>query len=467
MSINSFDDYPLSWRPDKRNLKRPFYLSLIKYMKNDIEAGNLLPGTKLPPQRELADFLDISFSTVTRAYKLSQDLGITYGIIGKGTYISQSAGRNTTITRNDIKSVKELGFISSFETNNSLLQPEIIASAKQTQISKLLNYDAPTGLPKHKLIAIKYLKKIGVKSNLDNLVITSGGENALVIALMGLFRSGDKIAVDQFTYANFIELAKLLNIKLVPIKSDGEGMSDKHLLQMCQSQVINGIYLMPDACNPTTKSISSKRRIELAKVIRAYRLIVIEDDYLSFLNLYREKPLEKISNLVPNQSVYICSMSKLLASGLRVAFMCTSQEFRSKIENAMFNISVKTSALDVDIVVRSLEDGVAEKIMNQKVKMAIEANRLFDKIFNLDNEYENQEKMLFFRFLPLQSTEKGEVLEKWFLRKGIRVFHSDRFLVGEGEGNSFLRISLASNNSLDDLNTGLLHLKRLLSEFEN
>ena len=52
----------MSWKPERSKLKRPIYLSLAEQLEKDIAAGFLLPGTKLPPQRELADFLDISFT---------------------------------------------------------------------------------------------------------------------------------------------------------------------------------------------------------------------------------------------------------------------------------------------------------------------------------------------------------------------------------------------------------------------
>ena len=58
MPINSFNDYVLTWKPDRRRLKRPIYQSLSQQLEQDIADGSLPPGTKLPPQRELADFLD-------------------------------------------------------------------------------------------------------------------------------------------------------------------------------------------------------------------------------------------------------------------------------------------------------------------------------------------------------------------------------------------------------------------------
>ena len=59
MPINSYDNYPLTWRPDKQKLKRPYYRSLIQQLEQDILKNKLQKNTQLPSQRELADYLDL------------------------------------------------------------------------------------------------------------------------------------------------------------------------------------------------------------------------------------------------------------------------------------------------------------------------------------------------------------------------------------------------------------------------
>ena len=76
MPINSFENYPMSWKPDKQKLAYPVYYSLADLMEQDIKSGKLAANTKLPPQRELADFLDLNLSTITKAYKLCEMRGL-------------------------------------------------------------------------------------------------------------------------------------------------------------------------------------------------------------------------------------------------------------------------------------------------------------------------------------------------------------------------------------------------------
>ena len=97
MPINSFENYPMSWKPILRPSKKPLYLALAEELEQDIQTGKLLPGTKLPPQRELADFLDINVSTVTRAFKICSNKGLLSSAVGSGTFVSYDVNTSTLI----------------------------------------------------------------------------------------------------------------------------------------------------------------------------------------------------------------------------------------------------------------------------------------------------------------------------------------------------------------------------------
>ena len=102
MPINSYDDYPLTWRPDKQKLKRPYYRSLIQQLEQDILKNKLQKNTQLPSQRELADYLDLNFTTVGKAYKYGIEKGLLYTNIGSGTFISPNVFESITISTNEV-----------------------------------------------------------------------------------------------------------------------------------------------------------------------------------------------------------------------------------------------------------------------------------------------------------------------------------------------------------------------------
>lgn len=114
MSINSYEQYPLSWQPDRTQLTRPYYRSLVQQLEADILSHRLQKNTRLPSQRELADFLDINFTTVGRAYKYGLEKGLFYTNIGSGTFVSQNAFNSITISNHNVDHhLIDLGLVSS------------------------------------------------------------------------------------------------------------------------------------------------------------------------------------------------------------------------------------------------------------------------------------------------------------------------------------------------------------------
>jgi DNA-binding transcriptional MocR family regulator len=463
MSINSFDNYTLTWRPDKDKLKRPVYGSLVTEMHAAIKAGDLLPGTKLPPQRELADFLDVNLSTITKAYKLSEERGLTYGVVGKGTFVAQNATESIIIAKTASSDVIDLGLVSAFDSCNKMMTPVIQQVAKQKNLPELLNYDAPTGLPAHKRAGRMYLEQFGVTGIDDaNMAVVSGGQNAVTVTLLGLFRPGDRIAVDFFTYANFIEIAKMARLKLVPIIGDEQGMRADELAAVAKAQDLRGVYLMPEGNNPTGIRISLERRQELAQVVRDHQLILIEDDYEGFLKLGLTPQLPKMFTLVPEHSVYLCSMTKPLAVGLRIAYLVFAPQFRAQLMDALMNINMKTSAIDSEFVAQAIIGGTAHHIGQAKINLVERCNAIFDSIFPESAAKAADNRQLFRWVHIIDNGMSGREIEQYGLNNGLRFYHSDRFLVGPESSEKYVRISLSSARSLTELRTGLTRLRQLL-----
>ena len=456
MPFNSFDDYPLSWRPDRRVLRRPIYLALALQLEQDILSGYLVPETKLPPQRELADFLDINFTTVTRAYKLCELKGLIHAVPGSGTFVSSYAAQPATISvaQPTQQPVIDLGIVASFEQCNAMILETVRTVAEKTYLEQLFNYDHPTGMPHHKMAAINWMQRFGVETDAEHTAIVSGTQNGLTLATFALFAPGDRVGVDTYTFANFIELARMYRLHLVPIRGDEHGMLAEELEKQCRLNGLQGVYLVPSCANPTTVVMDESRKRELAKVISAHRLLLIEDDTHAFLTSGILSGYEgPLTRLVPERSVYLCGTSKSICSGARVAYMVYSDLLKEAVLKAIYNVNVKTSALDAEIITELILSGMAAKIVQEKRRCAEKANRLFYDIF--PGQKRIGHPLSFYRWLPIQSKKPGIEGEQGFLQLGIRVYHSDRFLCGPPQEQRFLRIALATAANFPQLNQGL------------
>lgn len=465
MPVNSFEHYPMSWKPDRSSLKRPYYQSLAHLLEQDITNGFLAPGTKLPPQRELADFLDLNFTTITRAYKICEMKGLIYAVTGSGTFISPNATRSITISADRLTCNIDLGFVASFERTSPYLKEVLSTVMEKRYFDQLLNYNDPTGIPHQKMAAVNWMENLGVDASPEQVSIVSGAQNALAISLTALFEPGQKIATDLYTYSNFIEIAKMYHIQLVPIAGDECGMSPAELDKQCSHTSIHGVFLMPSCCNPTTVMMTDHRKKALACVIKKHDLIIIEDDIYAFFTAgvvtdYKQP----MFNLLPEQTVYICSTSKALCSGLRVAYMVYGERFKEKILRAIFNINVKTSSLNAEIVTELILSGKAHDIISKKKHLVQEANDLYFEYFPARKHYEHP--LSFFRWLSINPYHNALQLEADLHERGIRIYHSDRFLSGQTTPNKYLRVALSSTNSLEELRVGLRVLKEYLEEKE-
>lgn len=455
MPVNSFDDYPMSWKPLRSDLKRPYYLSLAAHLEQDILNGSLPENTKLPPQRELADFLDLNLSTITRAYKLCELKGLLYAVTGKGTFVSPGISAQDTFLDRE-SSVIEMGMIKPFyECNRDIGETARLITADPNSM-KLLEYSDPLGTRRQIHAAWKWLRHYGIDAVKENLLLCAGAQNALSIVLISLFRAGDKIAVDAFTYTNFKGLANFLQIQLIAVEMDAQGMCPDALRQVCKNMDIKGIYLMPTCSNPTSIFMPASRRQELASLARSFGLLVIEDDIYSFLAPHDVK---SFFSLLPQQTVHICSISKSLCAGLRIAFLTFPARYRDSLVAGMLSINLKTVSLNAEIIAELIESGKAFQIVQTKIALAQKRNRIFQSIFNCTA---SDNIARFFYWLPLPDRLTSEEAEVLALQKGIHILGSHRFAMQNNQKSSYIRVSVTSPETEDDLRKGLLILKGIL-----
>lgn len=458
MPVNSFDDYYMSWKPEKKKLQRPYYLSLAQLLERDITEGILPENTKLPPQRELADFLDLNLSTVTRAYKLCELKGLLYGVTGSGTFVSPGTrSKDTFMDKGGSpgRALIEMGMIKPFYETDSIVCSTARTILERRDVCRLFEYSNPLGTERQLHAARLWLQKQGTEADRNNLMIVAGAQNALSVILISLFRAGDKIAVDEFTYTNFKSLANLLQIQLIAVEGDECGMLPGALGFLCRNTGLKGIYLMPSCSNPTGTFMPQSRREELAEIIQKHHLTVIEDDIYSFLAPAGTK---SFFSLLPENTLHICSISKSLCAGLRVAFLAFPEQLREPLVSGMLCINLKTVSLNAEIIAELILSGGANKVLEEKMALAKRRNCIFQKFFPA----QKGDIPRFFQWVQLPGELRSQEAELSALRKGIHILGSHRFAMGKQNSSDYIRISIVSPKSEEELERGLLMLQEIL-----
>lgn len=450
----------LEWQPRRELTKRPVYRAIASCIEEDIRQGKLREGDRLPAQRELAEYWDVNLSTVTKAFRLCENRGVLEAVVGRGTFVAhwepdeREAGDRTGDNR-----TIDLGVIHPLYNQNHLLAEAIRTVSQEMGIEQYFEYDEPKRKRSHRQIGVEWFRRMRLSAEPEEVCIASGSQNAMAVTLMSLFEAGDAIGADELTYSGFSALASMLGLRLVPVGADAEGMDPERLEEACRRHKLGGLYLMPECQNPTAVTLSGQRRRELADVIRRHRLILVEDDHYSFLGNTDCPP---VSALVPERSVYIAGTSKSLGPGLRVAFMKVAPPLRHAVNQGLYNINLTTSHFNMEVVAQLVESGTAEKIMAQKQREAERRGRLADELAG-NWEWRGNTRD-YFRWLTLPPGWTGRELELRAASRGLRVYGAERFFIGEGEPPAAARISLSAAASLEELETGLRLLHRLLEE---
>ena len=457
MPTNSFDDFYLSWIPERTLLKRPFYLTLANALEADIISGKLAAGTRLPPQRELADFLDLNFTTVTRAYDLCREKNLIYGVTGRGTFVSPLPGKAFSAVRGSSGKVIELGVVKGFD---QVRTPVIEASSSVLQkgyIGELYAYTEPAGHLHQRAAGAHWMARMDVHADSEHTAIFAGAQNVISTALLSLFRIGDKLAVDEYTYSNLIGTARLSHIRLEPVRGDEYGMLPEELENCCRAGGIRGVFLMPNCANPTTCTLPEKRKDELAEVIARNGLLLLEDDNTGIPPV-QDGSYRSMFSRLPEQTIYICGSTMALCSGLRVAFAAFPENFRTQLLNAQFHLNIRTSSLDAEIITELILSGKAGKILEQKAELARERNRIFNAVF--PDAVPSGSPAAFFRWLPVPDCPvDGPALERELQLKGVNIHSANRFTALRTPGK-FIRLAISSPDTAEELQAGLNIVKQ-------
>ena len=328
-------------------------------------------------------------------------------------------------------------------------------------IEELYSYTGVAGHLHQRAAGAHWMKQMDVHTDSEHTAIFSGAQNIISAALLSLFRIGDKIAIDEFTYSNLIGTAHLSHIRLIPVRGDSDGMIPDELENVCRKEGINGIFLMPNCANPTTCTIPEKRKDELADVIARHKLILLEDDNTGIPQITGYSHHSMFSRL-PEQTIYICNSTMALCNGLRVAFAAFPEAFRETLLNALFYLNIKTSSLDAEIITELILSGKAARILEQKAELAKERNQIFDRFF--PSAVKPGSPAAFFRWLPIPRLAMDEMeIERQLLQQDVSVYCSYRFTVSHLP-YSFMRIAISSPPDTAQLEKGCSVIREFFRE---
>ncbi len=468
MPVNSFDNYPMSWKPDLSSLTGPKYTALAELLERDIKSGKLKAGTKLPPQRELADFLDLNPSTISKVYRLCGQKGLLSASVGNGTYVSSDAAASPVLLcgRADSRMI-EMGAIIPFVTSNLKVKEYTERLMKTPDALNLFSYGSPEGTLRQRKAGVAWLQRAIPESSgqgafytdTDHIVLAAAGQNGLTAALGACFETSDKIGTEPMTYPGIKTAAKLFGIQLLPVRSRDRELTSEGIRYAVQNENIKGLYVIPDYQNPTSHTMSLETRKMIAAAAREENLLVIED---SINSLLAEEPLPPIASFAPEHVIHISSLSKTVSPGLRTAFVHVPERFHEKLVTALYSMNICVSPLLATVSASLIEDGAADQILAERKRCIMERNRSVDQILKGYVLPSGATSPL--RLVQLPQYFTGKSFEICARQAGVEVYGAERFFVGNRTPEKTGRISVTTPSSVDILTDGLERLRALLQQ---
>jgi len=190
----------------------------------------------------------------------------------------------------------------------------------ETYGSSAFQYGPTEGFtPLRKQLADHLNKKKGFQVQPEQVFVSSGSQGALDAVGKTLISKNDKIGVESPTYLGAIQAFDPYEPDYITLDTDGDGLIPGSLETVLRKTRLKFIYLVPTFQNPTGRTLTRERREHIAEILVRYDTLLIEDDPYSDLR-YDGGPLKPIKTMVPDHVLYIGTLSKVFAPGLRVGF---------------------------------------------------------------------------------------------------------------------------------------------------
>lgn len=352
----------------------PLYRQICLQLREAILSGELAEGVRLPTERALASELGVNRTTVMNAYNELASEGLIEGHVGRGTLVRRNqfsyngdgiedenaswllglpAGERE-ILGSDALWLSELASVSDYEEIISLAPgtpaPDLLPAEILNSIfaggllqarQSALGYCPVEGLHSLRQGIAAYMRKRGVTADTQHILILSGSTQGIGLIGRFLLNPGDEVVVEVPTYLGAIQAFRALNARVLGVPTDSEGIRVDLLESILARHRPRLIYTLPTFQNPTGVVMSPERRRRLLLLAKRYQTPILEDD--PYGEIYFEDkqppPLKALDG--SGQVLYLGTFSKILAPGLRVAWLAAAEPLieRLSLHKQIFDLN--------------------------------------------------------------------------------------------------------------------------------
>ncbi len=352
----------------KFNSKEHLYVQVSKGIQKLIEDDVLRIGDKLPSVRELSEKNGISMSTAFQAYYDLEGRGLIEARPKSGYYVRFSYKRfpelpesqplaisSHEVSVNDMIEAIYQDIAAKDGINFSLAVPDIslLPSAKinksvvyalRNNEDSCVSYENTQGNIELRKEISKLAFNWGGKIKPDEIVVTSGCLEAIIMCLKAVTQNGDTVAVEGLTYFGINQALESLGLKVVEILSDSvTGLNLDNFQKAIKRYKIKACIVVPNFHNPLGSCMPEDNKRKLVEIITANKIALIEDDIYGELYFGKSRP--KTCKYFDKEGLvmYCSSLSKSLSPGYRIGWAIPGKHLEEvKQIKRIHNISCPT-----------------------------------------------------------------------------------------------------------------------------
>ncbi|MCY7785743.1 PLP-dependent aminotransferase family protein [Bacillus inaquosorum] len=346
------------------SLSKQIYQSIV----DRIRSGLLEEGSKLPSVRSLSKQLEVSLVTAVKAYKQLEQDGFATSIQGKGTFVKAKISE-----KKKVEAIPSYDWQLSLQDylprsqfaryhiapqkvhlSSSMIDPKLLPNRYfEHEVQQVLSenpellsiYGNVQGDNQLRSEMSAYLKRSGVTSTPENILVTSGLQQSIDLVARTFVGPGDVVVMEAPTYPGAIDIFRGRGATILTVPVDKDGMRIDILQNVCEKHKPKVIFTIPTFHNPTGVVMSLKRRKQLLDIAGSIHSIIVEDDPCSEIYFEKKPPVTLKSMDQFGNVIYLRGLSKTIAPSCRIGILTASGSIFNRLLAAKANADLGSPLL--------------------------------------------------------------------------------------------------------------------------
>jgi DNA-binding transcriptional MocR family regulator len=397
--------------------------------------------------------------TVSRAYEELIRRGLVSGEIGRGSFVqTQRREPEPPYLPERPGEVVDLSILKPVcESMHLERMKEALGWLAETlPASSALSFRPNMVFPRHRAIAVEWLRLCGIDISPQNISVTNGATAAMTVALMSVAPPGSTVATEAIGHHTLVPLARYLGFNLEGLPIDDNGILPEALDEACRHSDIRAVFVQPSVINPTATLMGSVRRAELAEVARRHDIAIIENDVLGPLVEDRAPPL---AYFAPERTLYVTSFTKVTVPGLRIGYLAAPDRHVAAVANRHLVSNWMATPMVAEIASKWVSDGTAMELVRWQRAALRSRQEIAAEVMGEIRYRSQRDGLHLWLELPDDRSEEGFVAQARL--QGVAIAPGQSFRIADAPWKPAVRISLGSTTE-GELRAGLGVVTKLL-----